>query len=112
MQERKRPRSATAATTIRVHSCQFVVRPGRMVLFALVVSVLASVQGAELLNADLETLKTHADRHLELHGKRAVVRRNMYIGGISQSELFTKHGRSEFIKELDRRPPRSKCRLF
>jgi len=68
MQERKRPRSTTAATTIRVHSCQFVVRPGRMVLFALVVSVLASVQGAELLNADFEVLKSHADRHLELHG--------------------------------------------
>ena len=53
---------------IRVHSCQFVVRPGRMVLFALVVSVLASVQGAELLNADFEVLKSHADRDLELHG--------------------------------------------
>jgi hypothetical protein len=39
-----------------------------MVLFALVVSVLASVQGAELLNADFEVLKSHADRHLELHG--------------------------------------------
>ena len=50
------------------YSCQFVVRPGRMVLFALVVSVLASVQGAELLNADFEVLKSHADRHLELHG--------------------------------------------
>jgi hypothetical protein len=33
-----------------------------------------------------------------------------YIDGVRQSELFTKHDKSEFIKERDRPAPRSKCR--